>query len=138
MKSSRNIILSPLISEKGANLRTDQNKFIFQNLVRTGNNGTGTPLRWSKSNLPSGTYLVRLYFMEKWKRTPAIFDIVVQGTTRVSSYEPLIASGEIKVRTGAVVEISGVSVTDGTLSIVLDPVMNYPSLCGIEIVGTPD
>jgi large subunit ribosomal protein L23 len=30
MKSSRNIILSPLVSEKGANMRTDQNKFIFR------------------------------------------------------------------------------------------------------------
>jgi large subunit ribosomal protein L23 len=30
MKSSRNLILSPLISEKGANMRTDQNKFIFR------------------------------------------------------------------------------------------------------------
>jgi large subunit ribosomal protein L23 len=30
MKSSRNIILSPLVSEKGANMRADQNKFIFR------------------------------------------------------------------------------------------------------------
>lgn len=30
MKSSYNIILSPLVSEKGANMRADQNKFIFR------------------------------------------------------------------------------------------------------------
>jgi large subunit ribosomal protein L23 len=30
MKSARKIIVSPLISEKGANLRVDQNKFVFR------------------------------------------------------------------------------------------------------------
>lgn len=30
MKGSRKIILSPLVSEKGANLRADQNKYVFE------------------------------------------------------------------------------------------------------------
>ena len=107
--------------------------FIFQTVASTGKGHDGTDLIWTKTDLPNGTYNVRLYFVEYDKNNASEFGITMQSTQRVSSYRPMDSG----LHAASYVTIGDVQVTDGTLEVRLTPIDNYPSLAGVEINGRP-
>jgi hypothetical protein len=96
--------------------------------ARSGNNGKD--INFSMSNMPSGTYTLKLYFMETEasNNRHGEFDIRLEGTKKVDSFEP-DDEGELVAHTET---ISG-SVTDGTLNLQLDRQGGIPSICAVEI-----
>ncbi|MEO8607136.1 MAG: malectin domain-containing carbohydrate-binding protein [Chloroflexota bacterium] len=109
------------------------NPAVCQKLVQSRSGTTGRDLNYSLSNLPSGTYTVKLYLMETESNSnyQGKFHIKLEGSTKVSNYRP-ITQGQNVADT---VSISG-QVTDGTLNLLLNRRTGIPSICGVEISGS--
>jgi hypothetical protein len=95
----------------------------------------GGPLRYTFSNVPAGTYTVNLYFAEIYSGCfyagCRVFDVVVQGTTILPSFDIYAAAGGGNI---GIARSTTAAVTNGTLSIVLQaPYSQYPTISAIEI-----
>lgn len=96
-------------------------------------------IRSSRPNLsyqfavPSGDYEVRLHFAEVWPTAFApgvrVFDVSLEGTLRLDNFDIFAAAG---ANTAHVARIP-VSVTDGTLNLLFERVVQNPSLSAIEV-----
>ncbi|MEF2278522.1 NPCBM/NEW2 domain-containing protein [Deinococcus sp. YIM 134068] len=106
-------------------------------LYRTyrGNVGTVTP-RQIVYNVPidNGTYLVRLHFADLAHTTAGrrVFDVTAEGTLRLDDLDIVARSGG--GRTALAVDLPGVTVSDGKLTLDLAASVDYPALSGVEIV----
>ena len=107
-----------------------EDDFIFERMVYA----TQGDLSWSKSGLPDGTYTVRLYFAEVDADNPSRFHINVQGgAVERSNFSPMESGGG--ANQAVTVTLSGVTVTDGTLTLDLIRVTNAPLISGIAITN---
>jgi len=113
-----------------SNIGGTHDDFIFERLAYA----TSSNLSWSTSGLPDGTYTVRLYFVDDDARHASRFNINIQGgPVEVSNFSPIEAGGG--ENQAAIVTLTGVQVSGGTMSLDLTQVDNYPLLCGIAITN---
>lgn len=101
---------------------------IYKTLYRSGNSTQS----WSKS-VPNGTYTVTLYFLDYRSDKPAKFHIDIEGVRRYNNYEPKTVCGGLNI--GCTFQVTGVTVTDGTLNLLLTERSNATVISGISIVG---
>jgi hypothetical protein len=99
-------------------------------VIQAKQGNTGKDLNFSMSNMPSGTYTLKLYLMETESNSSrrGEFDIDLEGSRKVDNHDPQ----DEGMNTAHTVTISG-SVTDGTLNLQLDREDGIPSLCAVEI-----
>ncbi|MFD2515175.1 malectin domain-containing carbohydrate-binding protein [Pontibacter locisalis] len=100
---------------------------------------SGAPFGYSVS-LPSGTYTVKLHFMEPYFGAPGggtgaagrrVFHVDVEGQRVLSNYDIFAESG---AATAAVKTFEGVSVADGTLNIDFTSLKDNAIVSAIEIL----
>ena len=86
-------------------------------------------------NLPvnAGTYTVTLYFAERFWEAPSkrVFDVSIEGQLRLDDFDIFSASGG--KNTAITRTFSNIQVTDGNLTIVFDPSMDYASIAAIKV-----
>ena len=86
-------------------------------------------------NLPvnAGTYTVTLYFAERFWEAPnkRVFDVSIEGQLRLDDFDIFSASGG--KNTAVTRTFSNIQVTDGNLTIVFDPSMDYASIAAIKV-----
>jgi hypothetical protein len=89
--------------------------------------------------LPDGVYAVRLHFAEThapiWEPGLRRFHVDVQGKRVLTDFDPF-AEGDGFARP-TVVEVSGISVTDGELVVAFEPVAESVAVNGIEVLRAP-
>ena len=102
-----------------------------------GNVGSSTPQnqRQLVYNLPlnAGTYDLTLYFAERFHNQSGkrVFDVSVEGTLRLDDFDIFGQSGG---KNTAITEtFSNISVTDGNLTIVFDPSVDFASISAIKV-----
>lgn len=96
-------------------------------------------IRSSRPNLsyqftvPNGDYEVRLHFAEVWSTAFApgvrVFDVSIEGALKLDNFDIFVAAG---ANTAHVARIP-VTVSDGTLNLLFDRVVQNPSICAIEV-----
>ena len=96
---------------------------------------TSGPLTYTFTNIPNGTYTITLYFAEIYSGCfyPGcrVFDVVVQGRTMLSNFDPYAAAGGGNI---GIARSASAVVTNGTLSIIFQaPWSQYPTISAIEI-----
>ncbi|MBN8620662.1 MAG: cadherin-like domain-containing protein [Anaerolineae bacterium] len=106
------------------------NPAVCQTLIEARNGTTGRDIFVNVSNLPSGNYVVKLYFAETRTSRQGEFDILVEGVNKSNNYIP--NSQGYKV--AHLVTTTAQAVTDGTLNLQLDRENGIPSLCAMEVV----
>ncbi len=96
---------------------------------RYGENGTSVIYNIPMEN---GDYVVRLIFAENWVNSieSRVFNILMNGETVLSNYDIYLQAGKYT----ATSKTFQVSVSDGNLSMELDPVVQNAKINGIEIV----
>jgi hypothetical protein len=106
------------------------NPAVCATVIQSRSGNTGKDLNFSMSNLPNGTYSLKLYFMETESNSSrqGQFDIMLEGSDRVTNYEPV----DNGLNVADTVTVSR-QVTDGTLNLKLDRDDGIPSICGVEI-----
>jgi len=93
-------------------------------------------LQYTFTNVPDGTYTVKLYFAEIasgcFYTGCRIFNVLVQGDTFLSNFDVYSAAGGGNV---GIVRSTNAVVTNGTLTITLQaPATQYPTISAIEIL----
>jgi hypothetical protein len=107
------------------------NPAVCQTLVETRSGGSnGKDLNVNFSDLPSGSYVLNLYFAETRNSNQGKFDIVVEGTKKVSAYQPSTKGLKVAHK----VTTTAQTISDGTLTLKLDRTSGIPSLCAMEII----
>ena len=102
-----------------------------------GNVGSSTPQnqRQLVYNLPlnTGTYDLTLYFAERFHNESGkrVFDVSVEGTLRLDDFDIFGQSGG--KNTAITKTFSNISVTDGNLTIVFDPSVDFASISAIKV-----
>jgi hypothetical protein len=104
-------------------------------LYQTEHYTTG-PLHYTFANLPNGVYTVNLYFAEIYSGCfysgCRVFDVAVQGTTFLSSFDPWSAAGGGNI---GIVRSTSAVVSNGSLNIAfLSSYLQYPTISAIEII----
>ena len=98
-------------------------------------NGAAQDQRQLIYNLPlsTGTYSVTLYFAELFWTEPGkrVFDVSVEGALRLDNFDIFAQSGG--QNTAITRTFSNIGVTDGNLTIVFDPSMDYASIAAIKV-----
>ncbi len=103
---------------------------VCKNLAESRSGSTGKDLNVNFSGLPSGDYVLNLYFAETRSSNQGKFDILVEGTKKVNNYQPKNAGFKVAHKVTTSLE----TVSDGTLTLKLDRSSGIPSLCAMEIV----
>ena len=97
---------------------------------------SGSPLRYSLTSVPNGTYLVRLHFNEMSTAARAgtrVFNVSLEGVQRETNLDMYVAAGG-SLR--ALVRSYSVTVTGSNgLQIEMTRVAGYPQLNGIEVLS---
>ncbi len=97
-------------------------------------NDSPSKVTWQSPTLPSGTYLVRLHFVDSSTGSyERIMDVAVEGTTWKTGFSALNTTGQTWE---SVILEREVSVSDGHLNLVLDghPNSRKAAIAGIEII----
>jgi len=89
--------------------------------------------------LPDGTYTVRLHFAEThapiYRPGMREFHVSVQGQRVLSGFDPFREGGGFA--RPSVIEVSGVAVSDGELTVAFEPETESVAVNGIEVLRTP-
>ena len=98
-------------------------------------NGAAQDQRQLIYNLPlsAGTYDLTLYFAELFWEEPnkRVFDVTVEGTLRLDNFDIFAQSGG--KNTAITKTFSNINVTDGNLTIVFDPSVDFASIAAIKV-----
>jgi hypothetical protein len=93
-------------------------------------------LEYTFTNVPNGTYTVRLYFAEIYSGCFSagcrVFNVLVQGNTFLSNFDVYSAAGGGNI---GIVRSTTAAVTNGTMTITFQaPYTQYPTISAIEIL----
>ena len=99
-------------------------------------NGVAEDQRQLIYNLPlsAGTYSVTLYFAELFWTEPGkrVFDVSVEGALRLDNFDIFAESGDRR-NVAITRTFSNIGVTDGNLTIVLDPSEDFAAVSAIKV-----
>lgn len=97
--------------------------------------GTAPDMEWTFGNLPNGNYLVRLYMGNGFNGTSGVgqrvFDISIEG---LLVQNDLDLSATLGHQVGGMFEYP-VNLTDGTINILFEAVVENPTVNGLEILA---
>ncbi len=99
--------------------------------------GPDPEMEWTFGNLPNGNYTVRLYMGNGFSGTSGagqrVFDISIEGVLVQNDLDLVTTFGH---QVGGMLEYP-VTLTDGTINILFEHVVENPLINGIEILGAP-
>lgn len=111
-------------------------------LYQTERYATSGPLIY-EIPVSNGDHNVNLHFAETFYGAPGpgasggvgsrVFNIDIEGQQQISNYDIVVAAGGSV--TAVVENFTGIAVNDGSLTITLSPVTEFPKISGIEIIG---